>query len=154
MVYELSIARLEGARRRVESYIDRNLLQWMEEVCVPVVRSQGYQKGLSAQAVDLIHAEKDSFLKGAIRWGLKTEDGAPLDLFLEEGTDEHEIEAKFGKALKFANSQGINVYRKKIRHPGTTALNIFKDSTVSVEQNIKKKIEQETTRFLNETRMK
>ena len=153
MVYELTINRLKNGRKRVERFVDLNLKDWIEQVGVPIVKRRGYEKGLSSGAVELIHAEKEGFLKGYVRWGLKTQDGKPLDLFLEEGTNPHEIEARFASVLKIPLENGITIFRRKVQHPGTTAMNIFKDSVTEVEQAVQKKIEEETTKHLDATRL-
>lgn len=153
MVLELTIDRLKGTRKRIEKYVDLNLVQWLEEVGVPIVKARGFEKGLSNTSIVLIHAEKTGFLKAAIRWGLKTEDGKPLDLFLEEGTDPHDIEARFASFLKIPLENGVTIFRKKVRHPGTTAMNIFKDSVSEVEKAIESKISTETSKYLDGTRI-
>ena len=149
MVFELTISRLEGRRKRVESFIDKNLLQWVEQVGVPIVKKTATSRGLLGHAVDAIHAEKKGYLNVPIVWGLKTKDGEPLDLFLEKGTNSHDIEIRFKKVL----SDGESIFGKKVRHPGTRALSIFKDSEPLVLDAVESKISSETSRFLDGMRI-
>jgi hypothetical protein len=153
MVYEVTIDRLLKANDRVAGYIDRNILNWTNDEVLEVVKTKAFSKGLSVFAVNAIKVEKRGFMACAIIWDLKTEDGAPLAKFLEDGTDEHDIEARFAQYLAFIGRDGNTVFRKKVKHPGTAAMNIFKDSKIEAQTRMKILIIKNVNQFLDSTRI-
>jgi hypothetical protein len=150
---EVTIDRLSKAEDRTSKYIDQNLFNWVVSTALPIVKSKAVAKGLSVFAVEAIHVEKTGFMSVAIRWGLKTEEGKPLDKYLEEGTDAHDIEARFAKYLKFIGRDGNNVFRKIVKHPGTAAMNIFKDSKKMAQEIMKAEITKRVNQHLQATRV-
>lgn len=153
MVYEITIDRLTKGKDRVGRHIDNNIVKWTTDEVLEVVKSRAYSKGLSEFAVSAIKVQKTGFMACAIIWDLLTEDGKPLAVFLEEGTDEHDIEARFAEFLAFIGRDGNTVFRKKVRHPGTSAMNIFKDSKIEAQSRMKILIIKNVNQFLDSTRV-
>ena len=153
MSLNITKERIKSSKTRIEQYIDNNLLKWAEDTALPKVKSNGFSKGLSSNSVDAITVKKTGFMAVSIVWDLKTDDGKPLDMILEEGTKPHEIEARFAKFLRFFDQQGNPIFRKKVNHPGTVALNIFKDSKETVESIMDEKISNEVTNYLDTMRI-
>ncbi len=153
MSLNITKERIKSSKTRIEQYIDNNLLRWAEDTALPKVKSNGFSKGLSSNSVDAITVKKTGFMAVSIVWDLKTDDGKPLDMILEEGTKPHDIEARFAKFLRFFDQQGNPIFRKKVNHPGTAALNIFKDSKETVESIMDEKISNEVTNYLDTMRI-
>ena len=152
MVLEVTIDRLSNARTRVEKHIDANILNWTVSVALPIVKARAFAQGLSQSAVDSIKVEKIGFMSCSIFWDLKTRDGKPLAKFLEDGTQGHDIEARFTNFLKF-EIDGTTLFRRKVRHPGTAAMNIFKSSKQNAQSIMKTEIAKRVTQFLDSTRV-
>lgn len=144
---------MENAEKRIDQFIDENLLDWSEQVILDPTRRLAREVGLSQNAQNTITIEKVDFLKAQLMWDYEGADGEPLHEFLENGTDPHIIEAK-GKInggsdyLQWKDFGGQFIYRKKVDHPGTDGYKILARGWEQNMEQLQRRIIEETNNWL------
>jgi len=158
MSLDFARLRLDSASQRVNRFIDDNLVQWATEEIIDRLKADARALELSARVQDAISYEKTDFLKGEVIFDL-TVDGQPIDEFLENGFRPHVIEAK-GKGaggadfLRWVDKNGKTFFRRKVNHPGFEGYHFIEKGVRQTEQNLERRIIQETERFMEKERLK
>ncbi len=148
-----SLNRLINSRKRVNDFIDSNIVDWVEQAVLGPTRRLAAEVGLSQNAQNTITIEKVGFMNAQMTWFYLSSEGAPLHRFLEDGTDEHTIKAK-GKDNNGANflmwrdSSGELVFRKKVEHPGTDGYKILARGWENNKDQLRQRVIEETNNFL------
>ena len=88
-----SINRLINSRKRVNDFIDKNILDWSEQVILEPTKRLAAEVGLSQNAQNGITIQKTGFMSVPLMWDYCSSYNAPLHQFLENGTSPHYIGA-------------------------------------------------------------
>ncbi len=146
--------RLENAESRRDKFVDQNIVDWAEQMILLPTQKAILQLGLSQNAANAVSIVKTGFMKTKIRWDYLGPEGEPLYLWLENGFGKggYDIEAK-GKQhggkdyMKFKDSSGGNVFRKKVRHPGFFGYQVIRKTWDENKDKLKQRIIEETNNF-------
>lgn len=150
--------RLENAERRIDKFIDENLIDWATEEVLRPTQDSALKFGLSQNALNGMNIVNDGFLKVKMTWEFRGPKNVPLHRFLETGFKEHEINA-IGKILggadylHWVDKAGKNIFRKRVRHPGFEGYHIMRDGWDKNREQLKRRIIEETNSFLQVNRL-
>lgn len=153
MVLELTKHRLNSAESRVDKFIDSNLMDWASTELLEPVKTELLAGGLSQSAADAVSLQKTGFMKVEIRWDYRDSDDEPLHFFIEYDTKPHVIEAR-GKihggadSLKFPSGGGKNIFRKRVRHPGTKGKMILHTAVEKYKPALRQRIIEESNNYM------
>lgn len=161
MPLDVARLRLLSAKYRIDQMIASNIQQWAEEEILQVAQKICWRNGLSENAISGLYI--DARYEGRkvvvdLRWDLEGPNGEPVWKFLDKGTPPHVIEAKgklFGGSdwLRWYDKQMKPVFRKKVNHPGTKAMDISGQTRKEGVPNLKKRIIREVNKIIDETRI-
>lgn len=142
-----AVNRLSTLTQRIREYIDRNIETWANEE-LKIFTDIGTQKGVHPNLLAAIKVEKADFMAINFVWDYP-KDGKPIEIFIEYGTKPHIIKARLKKYLRFKIGD-IIFFRKQVRHPGIKAANLIGETMPKFIENLKKRTEDETTRYLEQ----
>ena len=150
--------RLQTARDRVLGFVDENIIQWAEDEILGPTQSIAWGEGLSEHVISTIQIERIGFLKINLVWNLFGPNDEPLGVWLEEGTMPHLIEAKGeenggANSLMWRDKGGRPIFRKKVKHPGTTGKHIMKRGWEAGRKAFENRIVRETTAYLKKDKI-
>ena len=149
---EFTISRLKQTRERINSYIDRNIVDWAENEILLPAQDDLLQAGLSQDALNGLHIEKTGYMKVSLTWQYIKE-GKPIHFYIEYDTRPHWIEAK-GKIhggsdyLSWVGKGGRRVFAKKVFHTGTTGKNLVHNAVNEYKPFLKQRIITETNNYI------
>lgn len=156
-----TINRLINSKKRINDFIDRNIVDWSEQVILEPTRRLAAEVGLSQSAQNAITIQKTGFMNVQLMWEYFSSDNAPLHQYLENGTDPHDIEAK-GKDnggsdfLHWKDILGNSVFiprGKIVKHPGTDGYQILAKGWEQNRDQLRQRIVEETNNFLEVTKL-
>jgi hypothetical protein len=158
MALDIARLRLGDAKHRIDKFIDANMVQWAEEEVLTEAQKRAWNRGLSENAISSMYIEKVDFKKWKIVWDYRGPNNEPISSYLEDGTPAHEIYAKgkdFGGSnwLHWLDKTGHNVFRKKVKHPGTTGMHIIRDAWKNSKQRFQKRMKKEVQAYLELTKI-
>jgi len=160
MSLQFTLNRLENSPKRVDNFIDQNIVDWSEQVLLSEAQKKGIQVGLSATAVNGMLIEKTGFMKAVLAWELIGDKGQPLHKFLENGFgkggyDINAIGKDFGGSdfLTWVDRTGKRIFRKKVRHPGFDGYQILGNTWRENKDKLKQRIVVEVNNFLEANRL-
>ena len=154
---EYTISRLRQTRDRVNSFIDRNIVDWAQTEILSPAQKDLLQAGLSQEALDGLTINKTGFMKISLAWRY-IKDGKPLHFYIEYDTKPHWIEAK-GKLhggsdfLTWVGKDGNQMFAKKVFHPGTTGKHLVENAAKQYKPFLKQRVISETNSFMKVNRL-
>jgi len=152
----LSALRTQSLPFRIQEFTDYRIVDIAKQTLVKSIRDEAMQKNMPPRYVDNINTDYD----GEYLWiwvDFKGKKGEPLDLFFEEGTDDHKIEPKTKKALSFIKKgatgliSAFTAFSKGHWVSGIQARHVFRDGVRKGYPDFKKKLKQELEDYLRET---
>jgi hypothetical protein len=150
MTLDISRLRLGDSKYRIKNFMDGNMVQVAEETMLTTAQKLAWNRGLSENAISAMYIERVEYMKWDFIWDYRGPKNEPISLFLNDGTDAHDIEAlgkDFGGAdmLSWVDKFGKRVFRPKVRHPGTTGMkikeNAWKQSKGDFTRKMRKLVE-------------
>ncbi len=158
MSLEFTKNRLANSNKRIERFIDENIVQWVEDEVLGPTQELAFAEGLSQNAIGHMEVLKDGFMKAKLRWRLIGPKEQPLHLFIERGTKPHIIQALgklFGGAdsLMWRDAGGKPIFRKRVNHPGTEDRRIIERGWDRTKDKLKARAIRETNNFLEVNRL-
>ena len=154
---EYTISRLRQTRDRVNSFIDRNIVDWAQTEMLTPAQKDLLQAGLSQEALDGLSINKIGFMKISLAWRYVKE-GKPIHFYIEYDTRPHWIEAK-GRLhggsdfLTWTGKDGRQMFAKKVYHPGTTGKHLIENAAKEYKPFLKQRIITETNNFMKVNRL-
>lgn len=158
MSLEYARNRLENSEKRIQTFIDENIVDWSIENILQPTQKIALEFGLNQNALNGMEIVKDGFMKAKMIWEYRGPDDVPLHIFLEKGFKPHNIEA-IGKLLggadflKWKDKTGKNIFRKKVRHPGFEGYHILEKGWTENRDSLKSRIVLEVNNFLQVNRL-
>lgn len=157
MSLDFARLRLDNASQRVNFFIDDHIVEWTEEEVAIKIRDTARANGLSQRVQDAISVEKSGFMLAEVVFDLQDGDTDISDL-LELGSRPHIIEPKGKDAgganvLRWFNPAGSPIFRRRVQHPGFKGYRFMEKGVRENEFNLQRRIEDETTRFLQKERL-
>jgi len=157
MSLDFARLRLDNASQRVNFFVDEHIVEWTEEEIAIKIRDTARGLGLSQRVLEAISVEKAGFMIAEVIFDLQDGDTDISDL-LELGSRPHVIEPKGKEAggadvLRWFNPAGSPIFRKRVQHPGFRGYRFIEEGVRVNEQNLQRRIEDETTRFLQKERL-
>ena len=152
VLLQLTIARLKASRDRVNTFIDRNIVDWAETEMLSPAREDLLQAGLSQDAASGLNIRKTGFMKISMTWEY-VKNGLPIQNYIEYDTKSHWIYAK-GKItggsdfLSWVGKNGRRVYAKKVFHPGTTGKHLVRNAVTEYKPFLTQRIITETNNYI------
>ena len=158
MSLEMARLRLDNVSQRTWKFIDENIEKWATEEIVERIRTDARALGLSNRVISAITFERTGFMVGDIVFDLSI-DGVPVDEFLENGTRPHVIEPKGKDAgganvLRWLSAAGNPIFRKRVQHPGFRGYHLIRDGKQKYEDDLRKRIEQESENMAQVERLR
>lgn len=160
MSLEFAQNRLENSEKRVNKFIDNNLVDWAEEEVLRPAQKKAFEVGLSQNAANGMKIEKDGFMKVKLIWEYRGQNDEPLHLFLEKGFGKggYNIESRgklFGGAdsLSWIDKTGKRIFRHKVRHPGFEGYHIMENAWKENKPHLKRRVIEEVNNFLEANRL-
>lgn len=128
MSLDLTKQRLSSAKRRVDTFIDQNIMVWATETIL-LPAQVDIANSINERAARALSLEKSGWMKVDLVWDLRGENNEPIHFYLEYGTDPHTIRPK-GKdnggadVLHWKGASGGFIigedhYAREVRHPGS-----------------------------------
>jgi len=154
----LSALRTQSLPFRIEAFIGFKVVDIANRTLVQAIRDEAILKKMPQRYIDGIHAEFD----GRDLWvwvDFKGKKGEKLDLFFEEGTDDHEIKPRFKKALRWFGHGSIGIvtaariFSKSNWVSGIEARHIFRNGAAKGYPEFKKLLKKEIEEYIEETRL-
>jgi len=154
---EYTISRLRQTRDRVNSFIDRNIVDWAQTEMLTPAQKDLLQAGLSQEALDGLSINKTGFMKISLAWRY-IKDGKPIHFYIEYDTRPHWIEAKGrlnggSEFLTWTGKDGRQMFAKKVFHPGTTGKHLIENAAKEYKPFLKQRIITETNNFMKVNRL-
>lgn len=154
---EYTISRLRQTRDRVNSFIDRNIVDWAQTEMLTPAQKDLLQAGLSQEALDGLSINKTGFMKISLAWRY-IKDGKPIHFYIEYDTRPHWIEAKGrlnggSEFLTWTGKDGRQMFAKKVFHPGTTGKHLIENAAKEYKPFLKQRIMTETNNFMKVNRL-
>jgi hypothetical protein len=154
---EYTISRLRQTRDRVNSFIDRNIVDWAQTEILTPAQKDLLQAGLSQEALDGLTINKTGFMKISLAWRY-IKDGKPLHFYIEYDTKPHWIEAKGrlhggSNFLTWVGKDGNQMFAKKVFHPGTTGKHLVENAAKQYKPLLKERVISETNSFMKVNRL-
>lgn len=154
----LSALRTQSLPFRIKEFTDYKIADIANDTLVKSIRDEAIQKNMPQRYVDNIHAEYD----GEFLWvwvDFKGKKGEPLDLFFEEGTEDHKIKPRTKKALAFVKKGAVGListftaFSKGHWVSGIQARHVFAEGVKTGYPDFKNKLKDELEQYLNETNL-
>ncbi len=154
---EHTISRLRQTKDRVNSFIDRNLVDWAQTEMLTPAQKDLLQAGLSQEALDGLSINKTGFMKISLAWRY-IKDGKPIHFYIEYDTRPHWIEAKGrlhggSNFLTWEGKDGRQIFAKKVYHPGTTGKHLIENAAKEYKPFLKQRVITETNNFMKVNRL-
>jgi hypothetical protein len=158
--FEFTQNRLDNSELRVNDFINDHVVEWTEEIVLLPIRNSIIQTGLSQNAANAVRVEKTGYMKAEIVWDYEGPNGEPLYEWLENGFGKggYNIKSKGKLAggadyLRWKDSNGKPVFRKKVRHPGFAGYGLIKKGWEANKEQLKRRAIEETNNFLEVNRL-
>jgi hypothetical protein len=156
MTLDISRLRIGDSRFRIDKFIDANCVQWAEDTMLSTAQKLAWNRGLSENAIADMWIEKVGFKAWEFIWDYRGPNDEPISRYLNDGTPPHDISAK-GKNLggsdwlSWIDKSGKRVFRKKVKHPGTTGMKIRERAWEIARPQFQKQMQKETQAYLQLT---
>ena len=150
--------RLQNAEKRIDKFIDDNLVDWVEQEILKPTQKLAIQEGLSDNAANSMKVIKNGYLKAKLIWDYRGPNDEPLSLWLEKGTRSHIIRALgklFGGSdfLSWIDKAGKRLFRREVKHPGTKGKKIMERGYKQNKNQLKRRVIEETNNFLQVSKL-
>ncbi len=140
----LSDLRLESAPSRAKRHMDMICVDIAIQEILDPIKQTAHSKNAAQSYIDAFKIEKTGFIK------IELVNDHRFSGWLEYGTPPHTIE---GNPLAF-DIDGDTVFAKKVNHPGFEGYHILKDNLPALSTNYARRLSEDTTKFLERTRMR